>query len=176
MVTKPIPAASRVEETPAAPTERGEMPIPQCPQYAGRASYEDMRSGTFQTDGFRVIVNHQTIAECEDSEVANWIAAQWNHRASSVSKPESGADVPRYGEIGIGTDNGRVYMTNIEYHTCMWTPEQAGRVAQLLVQCADGIDLPRPTPESAPAPTLAEKFADEMIDNLRHNGSRKEFP
>jgi hypothetical protein len=46
--------------------------------YQGRAAYDFIKRGTFQTDGFAVTVAGHVIAECEDSEVADWISKQWN--------------------------------------------------------------------------------------------------
>ena len=49
--------------------------------YPGNASF-DFHAGNsqtgFQADGFQVIVNHHVIAECEDSEVADFICKAWN--------------------------------------------------------------------------------------------------
>jgi hypothetical protein len=55
--------------------------------YPGRASYGLAINGTFQSDGFAVFANGHTIAECEDSEVADWICAQWN---KTIPAPPSG--------------------------------------------------------------------------------------
>jgi hypothetical protein len=50
--------------------------------YPGRATF-DFHAGNsptgFQADGFRVIVAGHVIAECEDSEVADFICKAWNN-------------------------------------------------------------------------------------------------
>jgi hypothetical protein len=49
--------------------------------YPGRATF-DFHAGNsptgFQADGFRVIVAGHVIAECEDSEVADFLCKAWN--------------------------------------------------------------------------------------------------
>jgi len=43
----------------------------------------------------------------------------------------------RKGELVVGWRNGQVYLTNIEESTCLFTPDDAERLAKLLTESAE---------------------------------------
>ena len=83
--------------------------------YQGRAAYDFIKNGVFQTDGYAVTVAGHVIAECEDSEVADWISQQWN--AASRAKPEPDGWVAVSERLPTEGEESRVplWLGNLKY-------------------------------------------------------------
>ena len=53
--------------------------------YQGRASFDFVSKEQFQSDGFSVTCAGHTLAECEDSEIADFICNAWNVPVSAAA-------------------------------------------------------------------------------------------